>query len=546
MMAISCFRKSFVMLLILSLLIFPLSCVTTKYVSIAEEKIPSDTYTEKGMSAEIEIKPMTPQTLGLPEKGPLKITVKDAVLIALENNRSLAVERINPSIQKTFEDQERAVFDPTVEAEVSTKRNNSKSLNQSGSYTESSLNDVHQGSISLKEFFPTGTFVEAEAITETTDSALYNEPYSSTRLGLSVTQSLLRGYGTDVNLALLRQSQIETNITQYELRGFSEYLLAHVETTYWDYALSQRQIEIVEESLKIAKQQIADTEEMIRVGTMAEAELAAVQAEVAAQQQGLINARSTMESTRLRLLRFLNPPGQSFWDREVNLVHPPTLPEIKLDEVETHVEVAIRMRPEMNQAKLDIQKEKIEIVRTKNGMLPRMDLFITFGKTGYADSFSGSVNDINGENYDVKVGLNFEYPIFNRDAEAQHKRALLRRDQAEMALDNLKQLVELDVRNAYIEVNRTKEQITASTATRKFQEEKLRIETEKFRVGLSTNFFVAQAQRDLLASRISEVQAVVNYLKALISFYRLEGSLLERRGIAAPGHDSMEYSTKNK
>ena len=546
MMAISCFRKSFVMLLILSLLIFPLSCVTTKYVSIAEEKIPSDTHTEKGMSAEIEIKPMTPQTVGLPEKGPLKITVKDAILIALENNRSLAVERINPSIQKTFEDQERAVFDPTAEAKVSTQRNDSKSLNQSGSYTENSVNDVIQGSVSLKEFFPTGTFVEVDAVTKTTDSNLYNEPYSSTRLGLSVTQSLLRGYGTDVNLALLRQSRLETDITQYEFRGFSEYLLAQVETTYWDYALSQRQMEIVEESLKIAKQQIADTEEMIRVGTMAEAELAAVQAEVAAQQQGLINARSTMESTRLRLLGFLNPPGKSFWDREVNLVHPPTLPEIKLDEVETHVEVAIRMRPEMNQAKLDIQKEKIDIVRTKNGMLPRMDLFITFGKTGYADSFSGSVNDINGESYDVKVGLNFEYPIFNRDAEAQHKRALLRRDQAERALDNLKQLVELDVRNAYIEVNRTKEQITASTATRKFQEEKLRIETEKFRVGLSTNFFVAQAQRDLLVSRISEVQAVVNYLKALISFYRLEGSLLERRGIAAPGHDSMEYSTKNK
>ena len=72
-----------------------------------------------------------------------------------------------------------------------------------------------------------------------------------------------------------------------------------------------------------------------------------------------------------------------------------------------------------------------------------------------------------------------------------------------------------------------------------------RIETEKFRVGLSTNLFVAQTQRDLLSSRINEVQAV-NYLKALINFYRQEGSLLERRGIDAPGRDSIEYSSKNK
>ena len=545
MMLISCFRKSYGMLLILGLLFLPLSCVTTKDVKTADKKIPSATSSTKDMPAPVEIKPKTPQTVNLPEKGPLKITVKDAILTALENNRSLVVERLNPSIRQTFEDQERAVFDPTVEAEVSARRNDSKSLNQSGSYTESSVNDIYQGSISFKEYFPTGTFVEAGAITRATDSDLYNDPFSSTRLGLSVTQSLLRGYGTEVNLARLRQSQLETEITQYELRGFSESLLAQVETTYWDYALSQRQIEIVEESLKLAKQQIAETEEMIRVGAMAEAELPAVQAEVAAQQQGLINARGTMESTRLRLLRLLNPPGQTLWYRDVTLVHPPTLPEIKLDKVEAHVALAFRMLPVMNQAKLNIQMEDLEVVRTKNGLLPRMDLFMTLGKTGYSDSFSGSVSDITGDSYDAMAGLNFEYPIFNRDSRAQHRRAILRQDQAEMALDNLKQLVDLDVRNAYIEVNRTKEQISASSATRKFDEEKLRIETEKFRVGKSTNFLVAQAQRDLLISRIAEVQALANYLKALIDLYRLDGSLLVRRGISAPGSDPVEYSTKS-
>ena len=533
-------------LIFLGILLLPASCVTPKDVKTADKKIPSTPYRTRDMLAPVEIEPKIPQTLILPEKGPLKISVKDAILIALENNRSLVVERLNPSIRQTFEEQEQALFDPTVEAEVSASRNDIKSLNPSGSYTEGSVNNIYQGSISFKEFFPTGTFVEAGAITNTTDSNLYNDPFSSTRLGLSVTQSLLRGYGTNVNLARLRQSQLETEITQYELRGFSESLLAQVETTYWDYALSQRQIEIVEESLKLAKQQIAETEEMIRVGAMAEAELAAAQAEVAAQQQGLINAKSTMESTRLQLLRLLNPPGQTLWDRDVTLVHPPTLPEIKLDKVEAHVALAIQMRPEMNQARLNIQLENLEVVRTKNGLLPRMDLFIILGKTGYSDSFSGSVNDITGDSYDAMAGLNFQYPIFNRDARAQNRRAILRQDQAEMALDNLKQLVELDVRNAYIEVNRTKEQISASSATRKFDEEKLRIETEKFRVGKSTSFLVAQAQRDLLVSRIAEVQALTNYLKALINLYRLDGSMLVRRGISAPGSEPVENFIKSE
>ncbi|MBU0465787.1 MAG: TolC family protein [Proteobacteria bacterium] len=535
MMAISCFRKLFVRLFILSLFLLPISCVISKDVWIAEDQILADVYSKKDMPAAVEIKPISKQIINLPEKGPLKITVEDAILIALENNRSLLVERINPFIQKTFEDQELAVFDPIVNAGVSIQQDDSKTLNQSGRYADSSANDAFAGSISLKKFFPTGTFVEVAAGTKTTDSDQYSEQYSSTRLGLSVTQSLLQGYGTDVNLARLRQSQLETDITQYELRGFSESLLAQVETTYWDYALSLRQMEIVEESLKLARQQITETEEMIKVGATAEAELAAVQAEVAAQQQGLIDAKSTLESNRLRLIRLLNPSGDNPWERDITLLHPPTLPEIKYDEVGAHVAVALRMRPEMNQARIDIQKNDIEIVRTKNGLLPKMDLFITLGKTGYADSFSGSVNVIKEDSYDMMVGLNFEYPVLNRNARAKQRRALLSRDKAEMALDNLKQIIELDVRNAYIELNRTKEQIFASTATRKFQEEKLRIETEKFRVGRSTNLFVAQVQRDLLASRINEVQAVVNYLKAIVYFYRLEGSLLERRGISTPG-----------
>ena len=545
MIAQSCLRKSPGELLAWTLFLVLLSSMLPGTVDSEERIVPPASHGAKARTTAMEISPEIGPIVDPTQEGPLQITVRDAVFMALGNNRSLVVERLNPQIQKTFEDQERAVFDPTVEAEVSSERDQSERLARSGSATEAYISDIYKGSIALKEFFPTGTFVEADVATTTTDSSLYSAPFTSTRLGISLTQSLLRGFGTETNLVRLRKAKLDTRISQYELRGFSESLVTQVENAYWDYALSQRQIEIMEESLKLANQQLTETEEMIQVGTMAEAELAAVQAEVAAQQQGLINAKSALESSRLQLLRLLNPPGPGLWDRNVTLVHPPRLPEIELDEVDSHVLFALRMRPEMNQARLDIQQEDLEVVRTRNGLLPRMDLFVTLGKTGYAESFSGSVSNIGGDSHDVTVGLNVEYPLLNRDARAQNRRALFQRDQSEKALENLTQLVELDVRTAYIEVNRTKEQISASTATRKFQEEKLRIETEKFRVGRSTNLFVAQAQRDLLVSRINEVQAVVNYLKALIDFYRLEGSLLERRGIEAPGRDAVDYSSKN-
>ena len=533
------FLRPIIILTVLGSFLLPISCVSTKPGKTIENLV-SDDYAAKEQLKASEIKPEVPETPNISGKGPLEITVRDAILITLENNRSLVVEQFNPAIQQTFEDQEQAVFDPVTGAEISAGREELQRQARTGSGNESSEVDIYLGGISLEQFFPTGTFVEVDATNRTSESSLYENPFSSTRLELSVTQPLLRGYGRDVNLVRLRQARLETDITRYELRGFSQSLLARVETAYWDYALAQRQVEIVQESLKVAKQQLSETEEMILIGTMAEAELAAVQAEVAAQQQGLINARSNLDSSRLQLLRLLNPPGKNLWDRDIKLIYQPTIPDILLDKVTDHVAISLSMRPEINQAELSIQQDDLEIIRTKNGLLPVMDLFISLGKTGYADSFSGSVSDLTGDSYDVEGGIRFEYPLKNRDAKARHRRAVLSREQAEKALDNLSQLVELDVRDAYIEVNRAKKQIAASRATRKFQEEKHRIETEKFRVGRSTNFLVAQAQRDLLVAKISEVNAVVDYLKSLINLYRLDGSLLERRGILAPGKEPVK------
>jgi outer membrane protein TolC len=463
-------------------------------------------------------------------------------LFCLENNRSLVVQRLNPSIRQTFEDQERAVFDPAINADVSAGRVKGERLARSGSQTETFTNDAGEGFISLDQYFPTGTTVSLEADSLIDDSSLYTDTFYTNRLGMTVTQALLRGYGTEANLARLRQARLETRMSEYELRGFTESLVADVERTYWDYALARRQIEIVEESLKVARQQLNETRELIAVGRLAKAELAAVQAEVAAQEQALIEARANKETIRLQLLRLLNPAGPGLWSREIDLIHQPTLPDIELEAVDLHVDVSMLMRPILNEARLEILRGDLEIVKTRNGLLPLMDLFITLGKSGYANSFGESIRNMDQDSYDALAGVRFNYPIFNRDAKSLHRRALLTREQAQKALENLSQLVEVDVRAAYIEVNRTKQQIAASSVTRKFNEEKLRTETEKLRVGKSTSFLVAQAQRDLLVSRIAEVQALANYLKALIDLYRQDGSLLQRRGISAPGREPVKLS----
>jgi outer membrane protein len=475
-------------------------------------------------------------------KAPLKIGIHDAILMAMENNQSLIIERMNPEIRQTFEQEELAVFDPLISPEMSSRRSVGDRLSRAGFSTESQIVDTITGSISLDKLFPTGTALNLEANTSYTDSSLYSDTFTANRIGFSVTQALLRGMDVRANMARVNQARLDTLISEYELRGFTEIVLEQVESKFWDYALAQRQIEIYSNSLEIAEKQMAEAEERIKIGALAETELAAAQAEVALGRENLINARSTLAKERLNLLRLLNPSGGIDWNRDVILQYDTSPPDVRLDDVEQHVRLALLLRPDLNQARLQIKRGDLEVVRTKNGLLPKLDTFITFGKSGYADTFNRALNNIDEGSYDVAWGLALVDSPMNRSARAGYARAVAGKQQLQKALENLSQLVQVDVRSAYIEVTRAQEQISATAATRNFQEEKLRAETEKFRVGKSTSLLVGQVQRDFVASQIAEIQAVANYLKALVTLYRLEGSLLQRRGLDAPGAESVTLS----
>ncbi len=470
------------------------------------------------------------------DTGPLRITTEQATLLALENNRTLVVERLNPQIARTFVPEGLSVFDPVLTGQVGYGWNG---------LTQGPLEADRSGptaAVGVQEFLPTGTSLGVTAsasVFPITGLPAGTNDFGST-LAFNATQSLLRGFGSAVNLASVNQARIDVQISQYELRGFVQTLIAQVEETYWDYALAERRIEIFTQSLALAQRQLEETQERIQVGDLAKTERSAAEAEVALRREDLINARSSLAKTKLVLLRLVNPPGAKLWDREVVLASLPTSPAITLDEVEPHVDLALQMRPDLNQARLLWQRGELEIVKTRNGLLPKLDLFVTLGRTGFAESFGKSIAGADDTGYDALAGLNFEFPVRNRAAESRHLRAVLTRQQAKEAIGNLSQLIEVDVRTAYLEIARSQEQVVATAATRKLQEEKVGVETEKFRLGKSTSLLVAQAQRDLVSSQIDEVQAVVNYLKALVEIYRLEGSLLERRGIAGPGREPVK------
>ncbi|MCA1808248.1 MAG: TolC family protein [Kiritimatiellia bacterium] len=489
---------------------------------------------------------LLPLSLAADEALPaLRLTLAEAVVMALENNPLFHVERLQPDFWRTYEQEARAEFDPVLAAEAARTRTDGE-VDTTSPVPPAYLDEragAWEGGAALEQRLPTGTRISlgAELSRARTDfapdpGAEFDDRRDLTRINLTLTQSLLRGLGPSVNLARLRQARIDTLISEHELRAAAETLVSRVELAGWDYVLAGRRMEIYQESLQLAERQRDEVRERILVGHLAEIELAAAEAEVAQRRESLINARSVLAQRQLMLLRLLAPPsGQGLWECSLVIEDEPFVPEEDPEPVLNHVKRALELRPELREAQLLTARGELEVAHTRNGMLPRLDFFITLGRTTYADSFGESGRETERTENILKGGLRLEYPPLNRADRARHRRSVNQLEQAQLALANLEDLVQTEVRVAMLEVQRSHEQIAATRATRLHREESLRAETEKFRVGKSTSMLVAQAQRDLVASRIAEVESVISHLKARLELYRLDGSLLRRRGLEHAG-----------
>ncbi|MGH7144207.1 MAG: TolC family protein [Planctomycetota bacterium] len=486
--------------------------------------------------------PATPAT----PAAPLKLSVHAAVIDALTRNPAFQIDRYTPAISRQAEEIQRAAFDPTLVASLNV--GDTRDVPNNGQTGDSTSNGRSaSASTGIRETLPTGTQLKADLGADYSDSS----SSSSSRArdltwDATVTQSLLKGFGTDANFAALREAKLDTRISEFELRAAAETLASQVEQGYWNTVLAERSIAIYQASVAVADQQVDEVNEQIKVGKVAESQRPAAAAEAASQRELLIDARNSYAKSKLSLLRLLNAAGEGVvgggsgspgalppidWDRPLQFLDPPESQLLTLAPIANHVAVALKQRADLNEARLELRRGELALVQTRDGLLPELDLFITLGGSRYADAFSTNSPSAIGRSNNYAAGVNFSYLLGNRLALAQNRQAELTQAQNRQALANMQSLVEVDVRSAYVDVQSAAETITATAATRALRDQTLQVETEMFKVGKATTFDVAQAQSDLVASQIAEVQAIVGYREALINLYQLEGSLLQRIGI---------------
>lgn len=462
------------------------------------------------------------------DSAPVGLSLEEAVFLAIGANRDLGIQRLAPVLAGTFEQIEHGVFDPEFFASFQYQAERSLRLGDQTQNRFEIETNSQSGEIGARQRLSSGTNVEVSGRIDRSDITSSDvDPLAQTRLGLSVTQSLLRGFGPAVNLARVHQARLETQASFHQLEGFTASIVADVERAYWNHVLARREIEIFERSLSFAEQQETDIKGRIEVGLLGPPDAALAEAEVARRNQDLIDARSRLAAARLQLARLIDV----HFDQPLTPASPADIAPIDVGDIAERIALGRMKRPELNEARARLEQRRLEVVATRNGVLPQLDLFVNLGRTGFATEVSSSISNLDQNTFDIVGGVSLSQVLGARATGAQRTAAYAQEEQAKRAIDNLAQLVELDVRLALNELERAQEQIEASQRTRKLQAMFVDAEQQEFEVGTSTALAVAQAQRDLVAAEISEAGAVVAYRLALVQLYAAEGSLLSRRGV---------------
>lgn len=467
----------------------------------------------------------------------IELALEDAVTLALQNAPGLRAERLAPLIQGTFEAQERATFDPVLFGELELARDRSIRQFQEIQVQEAFRSERERAELGLRQTLPTGTEITLSLRNTRAESSRVREQYTG-RAGISLTQALLRGGRLDSNLVRLRQASLDVTASEFQLRGFIERLVADVEAAYWDAVLAAEEIAIFEDALGVAERQLSETQARIRAGDRPETEEISALAEVALRRQGLIDARTALERAQDRLARLVRRDTAD-WEQRFRTTSPPAPQEYALESVADYVALGLLHRADLNETRLRIQRGELEVIRTRNGLLPRLDFFLTLGASGYAESFSASLRGDQGDGYDLIGGLRFELPLGNRSADAEFRRARLSREQSREALDSLERLAIQDIRASWLDADRARAQVRAREETVGLQRELLRVAEIRYRVGTGTALAVAQAQRDLLESELSLREATVRFRQANTDLLLQSGTLLLHRAIDSPGLEPL-------
>ena len=483
---------------------------------------------------------------------PVLISLARAIEMALENNLDIVVSRLDTQFQAEGVASARGVYQPVLSASFNNRDSRSPAQTQlEGAQTLSSTRANYD--FTWQQELSTGGRYNVvwQNVRSTTNSAFagFNPLYDAAVSG-QISQPLLQNFRYDPNKQRLIAAQNGERISrsQFEIQVMDA--VRDVEFAYWDLVFAIRDLEVAQKSVELAQDLLRNNRIQVEVGTMAPIDVLEAEAEVAVREEAVILAEEAIYLNEDSLKRFINDPESGdFWGSDYVPQDEPTVEPYEID-LEDAVRVALERRPVLEQSRVELETRDYDVRFTKNQMQPQVDVVGSVALNGIGgrqlvrEDFAGQPSVIipggygdamdqlfGGDFRDWSLGLEASYPLGNSQAAASHAQAQVAERQQQARIDSAELGVAQEVRQTARFVQTNRKRIDATRVARELADRRLDAEQKKFEVGMSTSFFIVQAQRDLAQARANELRALIDYIKAIAAFERARGTILDRANV---------------
>ncbi len=454
------------------------------------------------------------------------------------------------------------IYDPTLTGSLGWNHTSTPQTNPVITGANVLVSKVTNGTAGITQGFSPGTEISANFTSNTQNSnSLRNvlNPYNNSSFGLTLTQPLLRGFGGGVNRRFIRIAQNNRKVNDLVFRQQVMDTVAGVVRLYYDLVSLDQDVRVKQATLALAQKLYNDDKLQVDQGTLAPIELVRAQALIAAGRQDLANSEGLEREQELIIKSVLTRRGTAdpaIRDARVVAISPvPEPAQMPVEPVQDLVSAAFQNRPDLAAANVQLSNAQISLQGSRNALLPDLSVVANASNSGLAGTvnpnaqgfggpptppspailggFGTALGEIFRRNYPTYgVGLQLTLPLRNRVAQADYARDMLQLRQTEINRQRLENSVRLEVEDALISLQRSRVSYNAAVESRRYQEQSLAAEQERFAVGLSTTFLIIQYQSQVAQARSTEVVARGAYAKALVQLQNAVGRILDAYNIS--------------
>ncbi len=512
------------------------------------------------------------------------LSLREALSMALENNKDIEVARENVRIAEFDLRGAQGLYDPRLSTQAFYERIESPiSSFLAGGQNGSTITSDYTGSMRLEGQSPVlgGSYhLDFSSVRLTTNNQFTAlNPQFPSALSFSYTQPLLRGFKIDASRRQIQIARKNLSLTDAQFRQRAIDTITNVQRAYWDLVFALRSLQVQRDAVSVARTQLEHNKRLVNEGQLAPIDVVAAEAQISTYEQRVFTALEEVSRSENNLKNMIAQDQKAqLWGESIVPTDPVDLavPDIQLPDA---LKTAMENRPELQQSNVLKEINEIDQRFFKDQTKPAVDLIGTYGINGLAGSVSSnivnpltqtsllqrqridelsvlagldplpvippqqfspdllggygqSLQNLLANRYGTaKVGVQISLPLRNRTAEANLGKSRVEAERIGTQREQLEQTIQVDVRNALQSMRSAESRLRAASATRAANEQQFASEQRKLDAGQSTTFLVLERQTALTEARGLELKAQTDLNKAIADLQRATGNALRVNSI---------------